>query len=320
MGDRASDYVVRFLGPEQREIVLMENGKVSRRIAGDVGEFLEHLYMPDVYYSVRTVYDILMDTWSRIVLDVDAHDGMLSGARETAQSLIAYLDVNGIEPNVVFTGRGYQVVLILSERVELDVDGLRRELSRLEIERLDLSVLNSNPVARLPYTYNSKAGRLAVPVNPYDLETEDTEVRTADASRLQALFGSVRPRHHGQVKRTAVGFSGSGILPLCIMRMICSLALTGELDHHSRFTLAVFLLREYGYDTAVRVFQRAGDYNHRMTDYQLRHIASRRYMYPRCSKIAEMGWCNPNVKCPFRPWLEPYLAWWDDAQGEDGTA
>lgn len=290
--------------------MVRDNGTVSRKLISDVKEALEYLFMPDVYYGVRSVYDILMDSWSRVVFDFDAHDGGISEAKESVKALVSYLELNEIGSNVIFTGRGYQVVLIFKEHVKIDIDALRRELKEVNIDRLDLAVLNANPVARMPYTYNSKAGKLAIPVNPFDFDSEHPEIVYADIGLIQALFPQSVAKE-SVVARVSVDFTNLNQLPLCIMRMISFLSITGELDHQSRFALATFLLREFGYDSAIRVFSKAGDYTPRITDYQLRHISSRKYFFPKCRRIEELGWCNSRIKCPFRPWLEVYLKEWD---------
>ncbi|MEM4530966.1 MAG: hypothetical protein QXY39_03780 [Thermofilaceae archaeon] len=303
------EYIIRFLGDEQREIMIRKNGNILRNLILNSKDFLEYLYMPDIYYGIRTVYDLLMDTWSRIVFDFDAHDGGFNEVRETVKALINYLELNNVKPNVIFTGRGYQVVLIFDDNLRIDIDLLRRELKEINIERLDLAVLNTNPMARMPYTFNTKAGRLSIPVNPYDLETEYDRVEYTDISYIQALFPDSVSREY-KINRIEFDFNDFNKIPLCIMRMISYMGITGELDHQSRFSLAVFLLRTFGYETTMRIFNLAGDFNLRMTDYQLRHIMNRRYLFPKCERIMELGWCNRFIKCPFRPWLEIYLKEW----------
>jgi hypothetical protein len=300
--------------PSLREILVLGEGK--RYLAYTLEDYSPYLGRVDIYYSTRSYENLITDTWDRFYLDIDAHDKPLGEAVEGAKRAIKALVELGLNPTVIYTGRGYHIYILLSEPVEIDYEQLKpywRELGS------DIQVLNKNPMARLPFTINSKAGREAIPVNPENLSDIDYSVRLNEPRALVDAFGLggliVETR---QIVRKVVFERGTNITPpLCIREMMVRAVATGHLSHLERFSFATFSLRVWGYERTHSFFRLMNDYRERETSYQLRHIATRKYLFPKCRTLELLGVCRDEFKsrCPFYPWLEPYLPDW----GSDGN-
>jgi hypothetical protein len=301
--------------PSFREILVLGEGK--RHLAYSLEDYSSYLGKVDIYYSTRSYENLITDTWDRFYLDIDAHGKPFSDAVEVARRAIKALVELGLNPTVIYTGRGYHIYILLSEPVEIDYEQLKPYWKELGS---DIAVLNKNPMARLPFTINSKVGKEAIPVNPENLSDIDYSVRLneprafVDAFSLGGLITETR-----QIVRKVVFERGASITPpLCIREMLSRAVATGYLSHLERFSFATFSLRVWGYERTRAFFRLMDDYNKRETSYQLRHIASRRYMFPKCRTIMYLGACNEGfkLKCPFYPWLEPYLPPWEVASDE----
>jgi len=302
--------------PSLRDILVLGEGR--RHLAYSLEDYSSYLGKPDIYYSIRSYECLVTDTWDRLYLDIDAHDRPLSEAVEGARRAVKTLSEMGLSPVVIYTGRGYHIYILLSEPLEIDYEQLRpywRELGS------DIAVLNKNPMARLPFTVNSKANKEAIPVNPENLSDIDYSVRLneprafADAFSLGGVITETR-----QIVRKVVFEKDSSITPPLCIREIASRAIaTGYLSHPERFSFATFSLRVWGYERTKKFFRLMDDYSERETSYQLRHISSRRYMFPKCRTLMALGMCNEGFKsrCPFYPWLEPYLSDWR-SDGSEG--
>jgi hypothetical protein len=298
--------------PSLREIFVRVEGK--RYLAYDLGEYAQYLGKPDIYYSIRSYENLITDTWDRVFFDVDAHDKPIKEAAEAATRVVKTFRDLGIEPTVIFTGRGFHVYIILSEPVELNIDELKPYAQGLGV---DTAVLNRNPMGRLPFTINSKVDKEAVPVSPDDLSTPDYTVRLnapgafAEAFNLGGVVTKTR-----RIVRNPVYKRGSHTpLPLCIKEMLAKAVATGYLTHPERFAFSTFALRVWGFGRTMNFFKIMDDYDERVTRYQLSHIASRRYVFPKCRTMMLLGDCNEDLRrrCPFYPWLEPYLPDWREA-------
>jgi len=279
---------------------------------------LPYLGRQDVYYSVRPYEDLVADTWERFYLDIDAHGKPLSEAVEGARKAIKTLIDMGLNPTVVFTGRGFHIYILLSEPVEIDHEQLKPYWKELGS---DVAVLNKNPMARLPFTVNSKVGKEAIPINPENLTDVDYSVRFNDPRAFIEAFslgGMITETR--QIVREVVFEKGKHVTPpLCIREMLSKAVATAYLSHPERFAFATFSLRVWGYERTHAFFRLMDDYNERTTSYQLRHIASRKYRFPKCKLLMLLGVCNEGFKsrCPFYPWLEPYLSDWR-GEGDEG--
>ena len=173
-------------------------------------------------------------------------------------------------------------------------------------------------MARLPLTVNSKVGKEAIPVSPDDLSTPDYTVRLNDPRVLTEAFnlGELITETR-RIARKPVYKRGSQIpVPLCIREMLAKAIATGYLTHPERFALSTFALRVWGFERAMNFFKVMDDYDERVTRYQLKHIASRKYMFPKCRTMMLLGDCNEDLKrrCPFYPWLEPFLPDWKEVE------
>jgi hypothetical protein len=295
--------------PSLRDVLVLGEGR--RYLAYTLDDYARFLGLLDIYYSTRSYECIVTDTWDRFFLDIDAHDRPLGEAFEGARRAVRVLVDLGLSPTVISTGRGFHIYILLSEPVEVDYEQLRpywRELGS------DVSVLNRNPMARLPFTVNSKAGREAVPVNPENLSDIDYSVRFSEPGAFaQAFDPGYASTSARRVERRVVFERGRLITPpLCIREMLFSAVATGHLSHLERFAFAAFSLRAWGYERTHAFFRLMSDYRERETSYQLRHIAARRYFFPKCRTLVLLGVCREEFKsrCPFYPWLEPYLPDW----------
>ncbi|MEM0040335.1 MAG: hypothetical protein QXY20_07005 [Thermofilum sp.] len=332
----AFEWIKSFLRVLPREFMVMdvESGSrnVKRWFESDWRSVSSLLGYSEVYYAVRSLEDYFTDRWDRLFFDFDAHNEQIDAIREHVLSFLSVLYLNGIEPFIVFTGRGYHVYVFLKHSVRLSIDSLRKQLMgmRFKYPSLDVSVLKDYPTSRLPYTVNTKAGRIAKPVDMNLEQVDYPEIPLNDVGVVASFFNGFDAGDTSSYiavnRRVAVESIDDA--PVCVRRMINSLIATGELDHLPRFALAVFLLRTVGFEGARRVFMMAGDYSEYVTSYQLKHIAERKYMYPSCTAIASMSFCDDKVKCPFKPWLEPYLREWsskinngvdDDAETGEGS-
>jgi len=279
--------------PSWREILVLGEGR--RLLAYTLEDYASYTGKPDVYYSVRSYENLVTDTWDRVFFDIDAHGKPVGEAVEASLKAVKALRDLGLEPTVLFTGRGFHVYVILSEPIELDIDELKPYAKGLGA---DVAVLNRNPMGRLPFTVNSKAGREAVPVSPDDLSTPDYAVRFndprafTDAFSLGGLITETR-----RVVRSPVYKKGSQIpVPLCIREMLAKAVATGYLTHPERFALATFGLRVWGFERTANFFKVMDDYDERVTRYQLNHIASRKYLFPKCRTIMLLGDCNEEAR------------------------
>ncbi|MEM1684721.1 MAG: hypothetical protein QXU26_02695 [Thermofilaceae archaeon] len=308
---RPEEYLSQFLGDELREIGYYDDSGRFRRELARLDRFIESIFSVDVYYSVRSLVNVITGTWDRLFFDVDAHEVGLDAARESLSRLVGRLLLAGAEPICIFSGRGYHVYVLLGRPVALDVAAVRREVSAWGIGCLDTAVLNEAALARLPFTVNGRSGRLAIPVSCTTLAEDDSVVRNSP-SVIANIFGEAavsEPPDSRRVGRTPVEF-GPDNTPLCVLRMLGHLAATCELGHFARFSLAIFMMRAFGREAALRAMSMACDYREHVTLYQLEHIASREYMYPSCERLEAEGFCNRHVRCPYRPWLERYLPGW----------
>ena len=101
--------------PSLREIFVRAEGR--RFLAYELGEYTQYLGRPDVYYSVRSYENLITDTWDRVFFDIDAHDKPVGEAIEASLRVVKTLRDLGLEPTVVFTGRGFHIYIVLSEAV-----------------------------------------------------------------------------------------------------------------------------------------------------------------------------------------------------------
>lgn len=302
--------------PSLREIFVRGEGR--RYLAYDLGEYAQYLGKPDIYYSIRSYENLITDTWDRVLFDIDAHGKPIGDAVEDSRKAVRALRDLGLEPTVVFSGRGFHIYIVLSEPVEMDIDSLKPYAKGLGA---DVAVLNRNPMGRLPFTINSKAGREAVPVSPDDLSTPDYSVRVNEPRLFVEAFnlGGVITESRRIVREPVYAKGSYSALPLCIREMISKAVATGYLTHPERFALSTFGLRVWGFERTMNFFKVMDDYDERVTRYQLNHIASRRYSFPKCRTIMILGDCNEDLRkrCPFYPWLEPFLPDWSGVEGDE---
>lgn len=313
-----SFFLKTFLLPSyKRELLIKKESK--RFIVTSFDEYLRHLGKEDVYYSIRSVEDLLADQWDRVYMDFDAHGKPLSEAKEKAKVAVKALMDMGLKLVVVFTGRGYHAYILLAESIPLNIDDLKPYWVALGS---DPAVLNTNPMARLPFTINSKTGTEAIPVNPETLEEPYYSVEVNEPEAFKEVFsinGSGKSKN--DIERSVLFGKGMGTKPPhCIREMLLKGTATGYLNHQERFALASFGLRVWGYERMKRFFSLMDDYQEYVTTYQLSHIRSRKYLYPSCNTLLALGVCEPWMveRCPFYPWLEPYLPEWSDTNNDEG--
>jgi hypothetical protein len=184
----------------------------------------------------------------------------------------------------------------------------------------DVAVLNRNPMARLPFTVNSKAGREAVPVSPENLTDIDYSVRFNEPGVFVEAFslGGIITEARRVVRKVVFEKGKHVIPPLCIREMLSKAVATAYLSHPERFSFATFALRAWGFERAHAFFKLMEDYDERKAVYQLGHIEARRYVFPKCRTLMLLDICSEGFKarCPFYPWLEPYLPPWEAVSSE----
>lgn len=132
----------------------------------------------------------------------------------------------------------------------------------------------------------------------------DPKIRSSLPEKIIERVEKLRRLHADKIREsliTDVDFSASNIessaFPPCI-RELYEAAIKGRpMPHMGRFTLTAFLLR-IGMDpnTIVDIFRKFADFNERMTQYQVEHIAGQRgsgtkYTPPKCDTLQTYGLC-----------------------------
>lgn len=95
----------------------------------------------------------------------------------------------------------------------------------------------------------------------------------------------------------------SSDLPPCIKKALELLNNNENLPHSARFMLATYMLYiGKSVDDVVLLFQKAPDYNEKITRYQVEHLAGKKgsqtkYSVPTCSKLANENLCYATIDC-----------------------
>ncbi len=83
-----------------------------------------------------------------------------------------------------------------------------------------------------------------------------------------------------------------GDYPPCILKILEEMSQHKNLPHHARWFLAVYL-NAIGFkeDEIVSLYKALPDFKEKITRYQVKHIAKRKYKVPSCSTIMSYGLC-----------------------------
>ena len=300
----------------------------------------------DLYASVYTVEQMHEKKVDKLLLDIDCHDDSVDVVTQIecayikAKHVIGKLIENDVKYRVFFTGRGFHIYV---DFPEVRISNLKKtakvfvELLGID-EYVDDKVFEYRRLARIPYTYNSVTGLMMVPLPDHIPGIDEVLV----ASRSGNMFvdgwsddnewvGTLLQDLDSYVAET----SGSGTVreripffakyrefrwfPRCVRNAMMQLLVLGELDHYQRLFLAQFLVRIWGVDKTEKLFSLANDYKPWYTRYQLEYVARTRQKPYKCKRIKEeLGLCpyKDQTRCPFYPWLEPWMPAWEDVQGE----
>ena len=178
-------------------------------------EFIMQVYLNlnvDIFTSVHSVEKRRNDIFHWIYLDIDRDNELDFGVEELNRS---YLDTcrihdwlveKGYDCRVYFSGnKGFNVYIDFPNEVIIDnySDRVRSLVlhfeKQLRIKRIDMGVvIDKNRISRLPYTKNTKSGKLCVPIN----------IQTFDLSTLKARISPlnfVRDRSVNSEKTSVKG-------------------------------------------------------------------------------------------------------------------
>ncbi|RLI10114.1 hypothetical protein DRO42_02340 [Candidatus Bathyarchaeota archaeon] len=305
--DLLEAFWVEWFGPEPREL-----GDPVRWIAPNPADLLElapesqgPVFMSVNYYEApNTVSSI-----DKLFFDFDHEDLNLAweDARVFAHRLRTYY---GIEPLLCFSGRkGYHLYAFLERPIGRDLspdhlkaiyDRLQRMLiGRGEYPTLDRAVLGDvKRLARVPYTRHEKSGELCVPVDmerrpvlllpgfkqayrehgvPYSLT-----VQAARQITEEILDKSTKRRRMPSQRRRL-----EGMRP-CIAAAINS----SHMDHKMRVAVAAELHADgWSEPRIIDAFRGQGDFNPKVTAYQVRSVIRGGIKPFRCSTIQGLGGC-----------------------------
>ena len=302
------------------------HGDGNRGFVGDELDFLEVAVYAwnlkeDLYLSSEPEYNVDAGLVTRFVLDFDGvseRDGI-----EAVKRLESY----GIESWAIFTGGGIQLYVELEEPVSAKIAKFAGEYIAKEfLGEKFAEALDSNGssrarfLSRVPCTYSAKRNIVVKLVGSDKCWEKGFEIGLNGGWIVDLVEDFVgesnreierNPTYFHERKRTV------GELPMCARAMVRSLVETGELDHQERVFLASLLLRSgWSYEDLHGLFMFAGDYKEWKTQYHLEYIAARhKTMVMSCRKIQSLGWCpyvGSESRCPFWPWIEPWLRSWDE--------
>lgn len=316
---------------------------IPRKVADDEVDFIAYIEGQrgiDCYASVFARWQIVRRNFDTIFFDIDAHNSDLQVAYENLMKVLDAL--KGYDVRVYFTGRGFHVFCYFPlARLEHYGMVCREWAKRKGItEYVDMNVVGDmRRMARIPLTVNANVDltMIAVDVSKRSLDdivkmaregkSDDVDVVINDdlAKELQEIEnemvqGNGDDNTHGKLNvEYEFEFSAKvRELPRCIRDGIMILAETGELDHHWRVAMSIFLLKVLGFKKTKELFEMfADDYRECTTKYQLRFIQSKGYKCYSCYKLKLMGICQHDKQdeCPFyvlsNGWLENMVGDWE---------
>ncbi|MCX8166986.1 MAG: hypothetical protein N3E37_03995 [Candidatus Micrarchaeota archaeon] len=94
-----------------------------------------------------------------------------------------------------------------------------------------------------------------------------------------------------------VAFNQNMDYPPCVQKLLERLSNSENLNHNSRWYLALFLLKKGVEDNKiVQLFSNAPDFNEQITTYQVQFIKKKNYSVPNCEHIKSMSLCVADCK------------------------
>jgi hypothetical protein len=269
---------------------------LKRRVVETEDEFFEYVEKcrrsrEDCYASVFSLPQIKESVFDTIFIDVDD--------LESAGEVEKVLRENGLEARTYISGRGMHFFLDFKPTYLPDYKQLVR---RFVFEYLKLECVDRAPVgdvrrmARVPLTYNTRAGRFMEPLH------DERKINEELPKILESL--RTQPPITPEEERRIVEPFKSDRLPPCIEFLIDKLVSTGELEHCERLLLATYLLKRFTFEEVRRLFMLCYDYDEYRTRYQLEWLFSRSYEPYRCERIKhELRVCPLQGVCEYYPWM-----------------
>ncbi len=307
---------------------------IPRKVADDEVDFIAYIDEQggiDCYAGVFAKWQIVRRKFDTIFFDIDAHNRDLRVAYDNLMKVLDALE--GYDVKVYFTGRGFHVFSNFPlTRLEHYGIVCREWTERKGItEYVDMNVVGDmRRMARIPLTINANVDlkMIAVDINKRSLDdivrmaregkSDDVDVVINDdlANELQEIEEEIVQRNSDgdTYKRLNLEYefefsAKMRELPRCIRDGIMTLAETGELDHHWRVAMSIFLLKIWEFEDVKRLFKMfASDYNERVTEYQLRFLQRKGYFCYSCKSLKSLGIC-PYDKLSDCPYYEITSGW-----------
>lgn len=309
---------------------------IPRKVADDEVDFIAYIEGQrgiDCYASVFARWQIVRRKFDTIFFDVDAHDCDLQVAYDKLMKVLDALQ--GYDAKVYFTGRGFHVYYSFPiTRLEHYGIVCREWMRRKGItDYIDMNVVGDmRRMARIPLTINGNVDlkMIAVDVSKRSLDDIVKMAREGKSDDVDVVFNDDLAKELQEIENEIVQRNSDGNtykrlnleyefefsakmreLPRCIRDGIMILAETGELDHHWRVVMSIFLLKTWGFEDVKRLFKMfASDYNERVTEYQLRYLQRKGYYCYSCKTMKRLGICpyDKFSECPYyivsNGWLE----------------
>ncbi len=272
----------------------------------------------DCYSSIFSLDQLSTDSLDTIYFDIDAHRG--ENLEDKFNEFKNKLNDAGISDitRIYFTGRGIAVYFDFLKPIKIGIypTSVKYFVDYLGIRKiLDVSVVGDvRRVARIPYSYNSKASRYMVRVSKdmsVDEMIEFSENKVIDDNRCWYQgklfdFNKYTQEIEFYIQKTSEKIYGKHVeryeYPLCVKKGINDLLETGELDHVERLHVFSFLILNGEEGFSRKILTTAGDYDPAITEAQIKSIKDHNgYIYS-CDNVPESICTYKNKReCPYYP-------------------
>ena len=246
----------------------------------------------ECYSSVFSKWQIENNIFDTIFLDVDDV--------AFAEIVRGVLEKSNLYAREYCSGRGYHFYIDFPQTKLINY---KYAVRRFVSEILDLSdyvdmhvVGDIRRMARVPLTYNSRAGKMMSVIS------DECFLNRKVAGILESLrmVDSVTAEYEQKI----VDVFKSDKLPPCIEKLIEHIVGTGELDHQERLILSTYLLRNFSFEDVKRLMMLCNDYREDKTEYQLRWLIENSYEPYSCRRVKELGVCPLKGRvCEWFPWM-----------------